>query len=103
MKLPASVTKYTKVFKALRYGEEAKPVRDWLVLLVLVVLLLVGSIIWNIIFFLSTVSDKERAVEVTENVEVDTSAVERVYEAFDARSQEEARYISEYQFIDPSR
>lgn len=83
--------------------QDIQPSRDWLILFFATIGVFVGSVVWNVFFFLDTVSVKEDVVETTESGAVDTSAVERLRALFYARETERARYGGEYQFIDPSR
>lgn len=91
------------MFPVRSVARDIQPMREWVVIVSMGVLALVTSIVWNIFFFLETVSDKEGVTDIGSSETVDTSVVEQVRETFDKREVEEGRYRNEYQFIDPSR
>ena len=93
----------TKVFEHIRYGNRLEPARDWFVLLTALLVALVVSIVWNVLFFLDTVNgvdstQVENAINATS-----TDPIQTVEELFLKRQVEEARYKNEYRFVDPSR
>lgn len=86
----------------LQYGKRLRPVRDWFIVLTVLAVLLIGSVAWNVLFFLGAL--EEDAAPATTSHEPSAAApVAEVLSAFTLRAQEEARYRSEYRFVDPSR
>lgn len=95
-----SLGSLTKLFSALSYGPQLRPVRDWLVLLVGFVLLLLASVVWNLwLFNKVTKGEKIGDVAVSQPVDIKLDQVKRLFET---RAAERMRYMSEYRFVDPS-
>lgn len=98
MKLSLNTKKLTNAFS---YGEQLRPLRDWLVLLSVAALLLILSVGWNLWLFAKVTSGEtigsqsgKTAVEGLPD-----GAVERMFEG---RAEERARYQNTYRFVDPS-
>ncbi len=103
MKLTDIMGSYKKALRLLKTKSDAEPARDWLVLLILVLLFIVASVAWNVWFFLESVSEKETvSVEEQEEV-VDVDTTGKIRQTFMLRGEEEGRYRNVYEFIDPSR
>lgn len=88
---------------ALPGNSHVHPVRDWFLLLGFTAVLLgvaVGFGGWN---YVGALRASEQNTPVGAKPVFDTTAVEAVRAAFDARTQEATRYSSEYRFVDPSR
>jgi hypothetical protein len=92
----------TRTFRMIRYGEHPRPVRDWLVVMAIVAIFLMGSAGWSYGLFLQ-VSHGDAANSALPTTGVNTASLATVRAIFEARAAERARYISEYRFVDPSR
>jgi hypothetical protein len=103
MTLPPFLTKYLSVFRAKKHDHTTNPTRDWLILLVLSLVALIASVIWNLWFFSEALSDKGSTAPTTTSNEDTSDSVERAKARFEARALEEGRYRSDYRFVDPSR
>ena len=98
----SSLNSLSKLQKRFAYGDKLKPYRDWFLLLGLMLLILVASVGWNIVTFFRAVDGEVIGTTEPPKEIFDEAAVERVEEAFTARAEEEARYRTTYQFVDPS-
>ena len=78
------------------------PERDWFFLLMLAVVFVLGSVVWNGWFFLTVKNGKVPDEEVP-TIPFMAAPAESVVDVFEAREAEEARYRTEYLFVDPSR
>lgn len=90
-----------KALHAVEYGEVLRPARDWFVLLSIAAVLILISAAWNVWVFVQA----GRGEPVGAQVEApggSANAIERAQALFEARRLEDARYRSEYQFVDPS-
>mgnify|MGYP000375871057 CR=1 FL=1 len=101
MNLKSITSIVPKIIHSVRYGEQLRPRRDWLVLTVLCVAGLIASVVSSTFFFMDIVN-REPAVTGSRDSSVDTSVLEETRAAFSEREQEALRYRSEYRFIDPS-
>ncbi len=95
-----SLGSLSKIFSALSYGPQLRPVRDWLVLLIVFVLLLLASVGWNLWLF-NKVTKGEKIGDVTASQPV-VIKLDQVKRLFENRAAERARYTGEYRFVDPS-
>jgi len=88
-----------------KYGNKLRPSRDWLVLVAVASLALVGIVIWTMFIFLSVVEGPSTTVSVKRRgVVVNNIALQKVRQIFDTRAVEQAKYESgEYTFVDPSK
>jgi flagellar basal body-associated protein FliL len=85
---------------SLRYGSTPRPVRDWLILLVLFTLFLISSFAWNMWLFSEALKgNKIGSATSTEPVQIQLQNVQTV---FTNRAVEQTKYIQEYRFVDPS-
>jgi len=84
-------------------SDRPRPTRDWMLLLSLAALILVASAGWNVWTFVRVTSGDVGAVEEAAVDGPDLTALERVRAAFQERAAEEARYRSDYRFVDPSK
>lgn len=96
-----SLKDLTKGTKAFSYGDRLRPQRDWLALLGLTILLIAGSVVWNLWLF-SKVTSGEQIGDAAVSESQKTTQIEQAMVQFDERAQEEARYLNEYRFVDPS-
>lgn len=87
--------------KKLSYGDVIRPMRDWFVLLAVATALVGASIAWNV-WMLRSVEAGGTLGGPAEAEPFDAAPVQAVRATFDARAQEEARYRSQYRFVDPS-
>lgn len=100
MKLP-DLSKQLAFFARFKYGKHVKPGRDWLILLLVTIMLLVLSGAWNAwMFFYGThVAPVESAGEAAPVLS--TEKLEAAEALFERRAEEEGRYRNEYHFVDP--
>ncbi len=78
-----------------------QPARDWFIMLTLAFLLIIGSVVWNVLFFTSALNDEVAALETTTPVSATQSALPALEAAFAERAQTAARYQGA-SFVDPS-
>lgn len=88
---------------ALPGNSHVHPVRDWFILLSITTVLLGVSVGWAGWNYTQALRAAEKNTPVGAKPVFDTQAVEAVRAAFEARSEEAARYGDEYRFVDPSR
>lgn len=98
-KLTAALSKYLRIF---RYGDRVKPLRDWLILVSIAGVLLVGSAGWSFWLFDQISNPKEKTL-TPPTTSTSTASLETVRTIFEKRTAERAHYISDYHFVDPSR
>ncbi|MES2994465.1 MAG: hypothetical protein V4681_00270 [Patescibacteria group bacterium] len=80
-----------------------RPIRDWFSLLTIAFIVLLASVAWNVWMFMRVTSGQLVGDAVIEAQAPDVSALEAVQGIFASRAAEEARYRSEYHFVDPSK
>ena len=89
-------------FKRFSYGASLRPARDWFLVLVVAVLLVAGSVGWNVWLFQGV----ERGAVIGESsagrTGLDERSIESVRRVFESRQEEQNRYRNEYRFVDPS-
>lgn len=90
-----------KALHAIEYGEVLRPVRDWFVLLTIAGLLVLLSSAWNVWVFLETGRGDSPGAQM-EATGGSVNVIERAQALFEERRIENARYRTEYQFVDPS-
>ncbi|MBP6860316.1 MAG: hypothetical protein KBC38_02020 [Candidatus Pacebacteria bacterium] len=90
-----------KAMHAVRYGDELRPQRDWSVLLILAGLILIASITVSAWTFIRVTQGQPVGVDGSAAGNA-ASDIENAKALFEERRAEEARYRSEYQFVDPS-
>ena len=78
------------------------PSRDWIIILSCALVGMVVIMLWNMWFFFAVLNQEAVLPATTQTKNVDTSSIEKVRTTFEVRALEEARYRSEYRFIDPS-
>lgn len=100
MKIPSK--NLSHITKSLGYGDRPCPLRDWLLLLALTLVLLLVSVGWNLWNF-DKVTDGEALTGTTQEAPVAEAPIDQVNALFERRAQEAARYESEYRLVDPSR
>lgn len=91
----------TKSLKGISYGKALRPSRDWLLLLGLVFICLLASVGWNLWTF-TNVTEGGSVGAPAPAQDANASAVDSVSALFEERALEEARYRSDYRFVDPS-
>jgi hypothetical protein len=79
------------------------PSTDWLILLGFALLFIVASLAWNTWFFFTVLDQKAAQPVMTSEQASTTNPMEKSRTLFEIRATEEARYRSEYRFIDPSK
>jgi hypothetical protein len=77
------------------------PERDWFLLFIVTLVLMVVSILWNMWFFAHI--EEGSGVILQEGASLEAYSATRVHEIFDMRAAEASRYGTDYSFIDPSR
>lgn len=90
----------TRIFKVVQYGERIHPVRDWLLLIGVSILIFALSVAYNVFIFVE--STKEYTVVTDQAPVSSTLFLEEVRSVFEGRASIEARYRTEQSFIDPS-
>ena len=91
----------TKSLKGISYGPALRPSRDWLVLVALAFIGLLMSVGWNLWTF-NKVTEGQPIGTAPSSQEAENPAVDSVTRLFGERALEEARYKTEYRFVDPS-
>ena len=85
------------------YGEDIRPVRDWLILLCGVAVLLIASVLWNVWAYTRVVNGEMIGSATAPAPIVDTNAIDAVQNVFQSRAAEEVNYKGAYHFVDPSK
>jgi hypothetical protein len=90
--------------KLFAYGDRVHPARDWFVLLISAMLLLIASVGWNVYLFNQFQNEKGTA----DATQAKTSAgvgdsITQAQAIFQQRATEEQNYQKNYSFVDPSR
>lgn len=83
------------------YGKQLRPMRDWLFLVALFIVLFLGSIAFNVWQLSKVTAGEALSGEVTAKAPPSLT-LDSLQTLFEDRREEQARYISEYRFIDPS-
>ena len=96
MKLPSTFSH----MHAFHYGPRLRPTRDWLMLLIIFAVLLLASLGWNVWLF--SQATKGNIVGATPEAPQAQIELEEIKTLFAERSAQQARYIQEYRFVDPS-
>jgi hypothetical protein len=92
---------HAKSLKGIHYGATLRPSRDWLLLIAFSFVCLLASVGWNLWTFTKVTRGQSFEASITTQ-ETNATAVDTVTKLFEARAIEEARYKSEYRFVDPS-
>lgn len=89
------------ITKKLRYGDQIRPARDWLILLGAFIAGLIACVIYSLLTFSTVVRGKpvgNAQVSVPPQIQLD-----QVQALFSARAEKRLEYDSGYSFVDPSR
>ncbi len=100
MTLPPFITKYLPKLRHGAHRGRPDPARDWAILLVFALVVLFASVSWNAWFFLRAIEEPAPVAPSTE--ETGDTGMDAARASAEARALEEARYRTEYRFIDPS-
>jgi hypothetical protein len=92
-----------KVLSHVEYGEDLRPVRDWLTLLAVTAILFVISVLWNGWLYVRISSGEGLGNSSAPSTTVDTNALDAAQAVFDKRATEAANYRGAYHFVDPSK
>lgn len=92
-----------QVLSHVEYGEDIRPVRDWLVLLSIAGVMLVASIGWNVWLYIRVVNGEGFGSSVTNSSGLNTAALDGAQAVFQKRATEEENYRGAYHFVDPSK
>lgn len=92
----------TKLALSPRSGKQ-RPLRDWFVLLLSTAILVLASGAWNAWVFYTAASGGTLGEPIALTPAPDTSSLDAVRALFENRAAEEAKYRTEYRFVDPSR
>ena len=84
------------------YGKRVHPSRDWLIVLVVALLLLVASGLWGTILFIRGAEAEALGESIGNAPSVSGKILEQTSALFEERALEEGRYRNEYRFVDPS-
>lgn len=102
MTIPKQLQPLLSLLARMRAGAHADPARDWIVLLSVSAALLIASVAWNIVFFLTVVQGVSTAGVAQEGVAPMNDPLVEAQAMFEERSVEVERYRSGYRFVDPS-
>ena len=100
------LTDYSKKFAAyLRYGDKLNPLRDWLILLGISAVLMIGIIAWNVWAFSTVVSGGTISKTMSTPIApVNLSSLESIQKIFTARKEWQDMYLTgAHHFVDPSK
>jgi hypothetical protein len=92
--------------KRLRTGATYDPVRDWLALITLAAILLIGIIIWNVWTFETVANGGSLAGAPQAGTPTlfDRSSLDSIHKVFEKRASEAAKYeTGVYRYTDPSQ
>lgn len=103
MKLPGIPTSLAGITNLVRYGDRPRPLRDWLVIASIAVVLLIGSAGWSYFLFQMISTETEAATAASASTSVSTNVLDTVRSIFEKRAVERTHYLSGYTFVDPSR
>ena len=92
-----------KYLKFLQYGNRLRPVRDWLVILSVASLLLITMAGWSYELFRETSKAGTADGAAGMRAPIRKASLELVNLVFQKRAAERGHYLSDYQFVDPSR
>ncbi|MFZ1987881.1 MAG: hypothetical protein WAV21_02520 [Minisyncoccia bacterium] len=92
-----------RALHSVHYGDRIQPVRDWVVLLGVGLVLFLGSIAWNLWLFVRVSSGEEIGTPSSAASGVNTDILQQAQEVFQARKVEEENYKNNYHFVDPSK
>lgn len=98
MKLP--FLKLGSVSNPFKYGDRLKPERDWLVLVSISAILLLGSLAWNAWLFLR-VTNGDAIGTATAPQSLNPASIDSVNALFQQRANIETEYKNAH-FVDPS-
>ncbi|MGE5540869.1 MAG: hypothetical protein ACM3TU_01115 [Bacillota bacterium] len=98
--LPSNLTHYMKMF---RYGERARPYRDWMVVISVAALLFLASGVWSYFLFREVSAGANLQASPETNALVNVASIETVRTMFDMRAAEQAHYRTDYHFVDPAK
>ncbi|HEX5774741.1 MAG TPA: hypothetical protein VFY28_02150 [Candidatus Paceibacterota bacterium] len=97
--LPASVPS----IRVPAIGDRPHPYRDWYALLLIAGIFLLASLAWNVWFFIKITKGEMIGTNPSSEAKTPEDLVASARLLFEERAAEEARYRSEYRFIDPSK
>ena len=80
-----------------------RPMRDWYLLILTCAIALGLSLVWNTYYFFRVTVGEANQSGMTDEKSPQEILIEDVRGVLGERRAEEARYRSEYQFIDPSK
>lgn len=95
LKLPFKVPSLT-------YGDRIHPVRDWLALLSVLLVVLIASVAWNAWFFVNVTDENAFSTPGQTAPTPMLSVLPAAREVLETRAGEADRYRSFYEFVDPS-
>jgi len=95
----------SSLFKRFRYGTRLDPGRDWLTLLILSTVILIGTVVWNAWAFDTIASGGIIGTSATSTPAVfSQSSLDTINTIFANRADEKAKYeTGTYGFADPSQ
>ncbi len=93
------------LLKRMRYGANIDPVRDWLVVLTLSIIVLACIVVWNVWAFSTVASGGAIGTSSPKAAPIfDPASLNAIHTIFAARADEEARYVTGvYRYADPSQ
>ena len=84
------------------YGSRIKPMRDWIILVVVSLLLLGACAVWATWLFMTGASQDMVEGFVSPHLVLSPELLQKTDLLFTERALEASRYQTEYQFVDPS-
>lgn len=101
MSMKLTLPKNLSSFKLPSYGDRPRPLRDWFILVSLGAILLGLSVGWNAWQFVRVTEGQTIGEAVPQTIAPAAASLEGVRSVFQNRAAEEARYRTEYRFVDP--
>lgn len=92
----------TALLNKVSYGDHLRPQRDWIVIISVAGILLIGSAGWSYWLF-ERISWTESSLTMGARGNLNTSVLDQVRSIFDQRAAERAHYLNDYRFVDPSK
>ncbi|MDB5189146.1 MAG: hypothetical protein JWL82_103 [Parcubacteria group bacterium] len=99
-KLTSLLTKYLRVFT---YGARVRPLRDWIAIVSVALLLLIVSAGWSAYVFQTTSGNESTQPSAPVTSSAAGAPIDTVRAIFERRAVEKSHYLSDYHFVDPSR
>jgi hypothetical protein len=96
------IARAASYLRAFHYGDETRPSRDWLVVMLITAVLLLASAGWSYTLFLR-ISHSENSAHAVPSALINPASLANIRTLFEKRAAERAHYTSDYHFVDPSK